>query len=104
MEQQLEGLHFEKAPEALAAVLHPLLEKDHPSSTLIRLSLRLGLQVAYPLAAARARDTRLAAGERAEFVHALGELKRPATLASLLELLGDTEPGPVRTAALLALQ
>ena len=56
MEQQMEGLHLDKAPEALASALGPLLASDHPSSALVRLSLRLGLEPAYPLAAARAAD------------------------------------------------
>jgi len=84
--------------------LEPLLAAEHPSSALVRLSLRLGLEAAYPLAAARAADSRLALDERADFIRTLGELKRPASLASLLKLLAAEEPVVVRTAALLALQ
>jgi putative heme-binding domain-containing protein len=104
MEQQLDGLHFEKAPEALAAVLEPLLKKDQPSSALVRLALRLGLAGTYPLAAARLTDARLGADERADFVRTLGEMRRPASLALFLELLGSKEPAPVHSAALLSLQ
>ena len=93
MEQQMEGLHLDKAPEALAAALEPLLEEEQPSSALVRLSLRLGLEAAYPLAAARAADARLPAAERADFIRTLGELKRPASLAALLALLGEQGAG-----------
>jgi len=104
LEQQMEGLHFDSAPEALASALKPRLAEDHPSSALVRLSLRLGLQAAYPLASARAADARLGAEERADFIRTLGELKRPTYLAALLQLLAAKEPAPVRTAALLAVQ
>jgi putative heme-binding domain-containing protein len=104
VEQQMEGLHFDRAPEPLAAALKPLLEDGSPSPALVRLSLRVGLEAAYPLAAVRAADSRLAPEEQADFVRTLGELKRPASLAPLLELLGSQEPAPVRTAALLAVQ
>jgi putative heme-binding domain-containing protein len=104
MELQLEGRHFEEAPEALASALKPLLAAGRPSSALVRLSLRLGLAGAYPVAAVRAADPRLPAAERADFVRALGELKRPDSVTPLLRLLGAAEPEPVRTAAVLALQ
>jgi putative heme-binding domain-containing protein len=104
MEQQMDGLHFDRAPAVLAAALQPLLAVEHASSALVRLALRLGLETAYPLATARAADARLAAEERADFVRLLGELRRPAALAPLLKLLGGSEPAAVRTAALLALQ
>jgi putative heme-binding domain-containing protein len=104
LEQQMEGLHFDEAPPALAAALKPLLAEEHPSSTLIRLCLRLGLEVAYPLASVRAADTRLGAEERADFVRALGERKDPTSLAILLRFLRVTEPVQVRSAALLAVQ
>ncbi len=103
LEQQMEGLHFDKPPKALAAALEPLLKTEQPSAALVRLALRLGLEAAYPIAAARAADGRLAAPERAAFIRILGELKRPESLSPLLKLLGGTEPEPVRTAALLAL-
>jgi putative heme-binding domain-containing protein len=104
MEVQMEGLHLDRQPGPLADVLQPLLAGDGPSPALVRLSLRLGLESAYPLAAARAADARLAPEERAEFVRTLGELRRPASLPALLDLLGGREPAPVRTAALLAVQ
>jgi putative membrane-bound dehydrogenase-like protein len=104
LEQQMEGLRFETAPPALAATLRPLLAAEHPSSALVRLALRLGLDAAYPVVAARAADTRLPAPERADYVRTLGEVKRPASLATLLRLLDGAEPAPVRTASLLALQ
>ncbi len=103
LEQQMDGLHFEKAPEALAAVLKPLL-KQRPSSPLVRLAVRLGLDEAYPLAAERAAQVKRGAAERAEFIRLLGELKRPQSLPALLERLSEKEPAGVRGAALLALQ
>src|SRR5205823_1010289 len=103
-EQQMEGLHFAKPPEALAAALKPLLEVEQPSSALVRLALRVGMESAYPVASARAADARLAAAERADFIRLLGELKRPVSLPGLLNRLGEKEPAVVRTAALLALQ
>ncbi len=104
MEQQMQGLHFDSAPKALASALKPFLAEDRPSSSLIRLAVRLGLEDSYPLALNRAADARLAVQERAEFIGVLGELKRPQTLPALLRLLDQTEPESVRTAALLALQ
>jgi putative heme-binding domain-containing protein len=104
LEQQMEGLHFEKTPEALASALKPLLKEDRPGSALVRLALRLGVEEAYSLAAARAADARLAAAERAEFIRLLGELSRPAALPALLDRLGEKEPPAVRVAALLALE
>jgi putative heme-binding domain-containing protein len=104
MEQQMDGLHFEKAPEPLAEALKPLLKQERPSSPLVRLVLRLGMEDGYPLAAKRAADRHRGAAERAEFIRLLGELKRPGSLPALLERLGEKEPPAVRGAALLALQ
>jgi putative heme-binding domain-containing protein len=104
MEQQMEGLHLEKAPEALAAALRPGLKEERPSSALVRLALRLGVEDAYPPAAARAADRRLASADRADFIRILGELHRGASLGALLALVGEKEPAAVREAALLALQ
>lgn len=104
LELQMDGLHLEKAPETLAAALTPLLKEERPSSSLIRLSLRLGLEAAYPLAVSRLSDARLSPEERADFIRTVGELKRAESLTALLTLLGGKEPLPVRTAALLALQ
>jgi putative heme-binding domain-containing protein len=104
LEQQMDGLHFDSTPDALAAELKPGLQSDRPSSALVRLALRLGMEAAYPLAAGRAADIRLGAAERADFIRILGELKRPSSLPALLERLGEKEPASVRAAALLALQ
>jgi putative heme-binding domain-containing protein len=103
MEQQFDGRHLDKAPQALAAAVGPLLGHE-PSPALVRLALRLGMDTAFPLAAAGAGDSRLAPDERAAFVRLLGELRQPASLAPLLRLLEDRQPVPVRAAALLALQ
>jgi putative heme-binding domain-containing protein len=103
MEEQMEGLSLEKAPDALAAALKPRLA-ERPSSSLVRLSVRLGLEAAYPVAAARAADAGLDVNERAGFIRLLGDLKRPSSLPALLERLGEKEPAAVRTAALSALQ
>src|SRR5438045_3215095 len=104
MDQQMEGLHLDKPPAALADALGPRLRDEHPSSALVRLSLRLGLEPAYPLAASRAADPKLPAPERADFIRTLGELGRPGSMAPLLHLLDGQQPIAVRTAALLALQ
>ena len=104
MEQQMDGLHFDKAPAPLAAALTPFLFASEPSSALIRLSLRLGLPMAYLMAADRAADSHRPATERADFIRTLGELKRPDSLHPLIGRLGSVEPAPVRAAALLALQ
>jgi len=104
LEQQMEGLHLDQAPAPLAHVLGPLLKGETPSATLVRLGLRLGIASAYPLAASRAADPALPAGERAEFIRTLGELRRSESLPALLARLGTEEPLPVRTEALLALQ
>jgi putative heme-binding domain-containing protein len=100
----MEGLHLEQTPEALAAVLKPLLAGERPGPALVRLSLRLGLEAAYPLAKVGATDARLAAEERVSFLRTLGELKRPETLPALLDLLRREQSPVVRTAVLLALQ
>ena len=104
LEQQMEGQHLAKAPAPLESPLRPLLKNAKPSDALVRLSLRLGLEDAYPLAAARAADSGRPAQERADFIRTLGELRRRDSLDPLLGLLGGDEPLPVRTAALLALQ
>jgi putative membrane-bound dehydrogenase-like protein len=104
MEQQMEGQHFEKAPEALASALKPLLEGERPTTAVVCLSLRVGLDGAYPVAAGRAADSKLPAEERVQFIRTLGELKRPESLTPLLKLFGGEEPVTVRTAALLAAQ
>jgi putative heme-binding domain-containing protein len=104
METQMEGLHLERTPGTLASVLGPLLDEAAPSSTLVRLGLRLGFDRAYPLAIARAADATRPAAERADFVRTLGELRRPESLTAMLALLDGKEPVAVRTAALLALQ
>jgi putative heme-binding domain-containing protein len=104
LERQAEGLRFEQPPAALVSALRPLLKEGRPSSALVRLGLRLGLEGVYPLAAERAEDRRLPAEERAALVGTLGELKRPASLDPLLGLLGADELLPVRSAALQAVQ
>jgi putative heme-binding domain-containing protein len=104
MEQQMDGLHLDKAPPVLAGAIGRLLDGKAPSSHLVRLALRLGLDRAYALAEARAADAKLSAYERAEFIRALGERKQPESLEPLLALLKAREPAAVRTAALLALQ
>jgi putative heme-binding domain-containing protein len=104
MEQQMEGQRLERCPEALLSVLGPMLDDKQPSSALVRLAVRLGLEQAYPLAASRAADPERSAAERADFIRTLGELNRPESLSPLLTLLDGKEPTAVRTAALLALQ
>ena len=105
MEQQMDGRCFKTPPEPLADALRPALRQSAPSPSpaLVRLSLRLGLEAAYPIAVARVADPGLPAGERAELVRTLGELKRPESLPVLLARLDAGEPPPVRSAALLAL-
>lgn len=104
MEQQMDGLHLAKAPESLVSALVPHLHEARPSASLIRLALRLGIESAYPLAAARAGDAKVAPTERADFIRTLGELRRPESLTPLIGLLGGQEPEPVRASTLLALQ
>jgi putative heme-binding domain-containing protein len=104
LEVQMDGTHLDAPPASLAAAMKPHLEAPRPGPALVRLSLRLGLEAAFPLASARAGDARLDAAERAGFIRLLGELKRPASLPALLERLDENEPGPVRLAALAALQ
>ncbi|MDR3636454.1 MAG: c-type cytochrome [Isosphaeraceae bacterium] len=104
LEQQMEGLHFGSVPPPLAVVLDPLLKEDRPSPSLIRLSLRLGMTSAYPLAASRAADPALPVNERIEFIRTLGELKRNESLPILLRALGADEPALVRAEALQGLQ
>src|SRR5206468_677604 len=84
--------------------LERMLDERAPSPALIRLSLRLGVRAAYPLAMARAADEKGPAAERAEFLRALGELGRAEALPTLLGALGRAQPVPVRGAALLALR
>ena len=80
-----------------------MLSDPQPSSALVRLALRLGLEPAYPIAAARApTDPKRPAAERADFVRTLGELKRPESLGPLLAMLDAREPTAVRTASLQA--
>jgi putative heme-binding domain-containing protein len=104
MDLQMDGRHFDTPPRPLASALGASLSDGAPSPALIRLSLRLGLGPAYTLAASRATDAEIPALERAEFVRALGELRRPESLAPLLRLLGNDEPTSVRAAALQSLQ
>jgi putative heme-binding domain-containing protein len=104
MEQQMDGLHVDRCPDALSAALRPLLDDPKPSAALVRLAVRLGLEPAYPLAAARAADAKLPPAERAEFIRTLGELKRPGSLPGLLALVEAKQPVTIRAAALLALQ
>lgn len=103
MEEQMAGLHLDHPPAPLALALEPAIAAGHPSAALVRLAARLGMASAVPIAAARAADRGLPAGERAEFVRMLGELARPGSLPVLLGLLGADEPAEVRTAAILAL-
>jgi putative heme-binding domain-containing protein len=104
LERQMDGLHLDRTPPALAEALQPLLAAEKPGAALVRLALRLGMEQAHTLAAARAVDARLAPAERAEFIRTLGELKQPASLAALLGLLGPDQPAAVRAASLLAVQ
>jgi putative heme-binding domain-containing protein len=104
MEQQMEGRHLDHPPQGLATPLRLLLAADSPSPALIRLSLRLGIESAYPLAASRAADSKVPPADRAGFLLALGALHRPESLSPLLERVHGQEPGAVRAAALSALQ
>jgi putative membrane-bound dehydrogenase-like protein len=104
MDQQMEGLVSDKTPAPLEAALLPLLKSERPSSTLVRLALRLGMDIAYFPALARAADRSLHVAERAEFIRVLGQLNRPDTLDPLLQLLDAKEPAAVLAAVLAALQ
>jgi putative heme-binding domain-containing protein len=104
LEKQLDGRHLDEAPGPLASALAPLLASRNPDATTVRLALRLGLAAAYPIAAARCSSPDVPASDRAEFVRALGELRRPETLDPLLRLIGAGEPAAVRGAGLQAIQ
>ena len=75
-----------------------------PSSALVRLSLRLGVEGAYSPAATRAVDPKVSEAERADLIKTLGELHRPTSLPSLTALIGSKEPVAVRTTACWRLQ
>jgi putative membrane-bound dehydrogenase-like protein len=104
MELQMEGKSLDKAPPALAKALEPLLSAPQPSSVLLQLALRLGVEGAYSPAATRSVDPKVSETERADLIKTLGELHRPASLPSLTTLIESKQPSSVRTAALLALQ
>jgi putative heme-binding domain-containing protein len=103
MELQMDGQHLDRAPEPIAAALQPLLGDPHPSPALVRLSLRLGMGVAFALASECAADPKLGAAERASFIRLLGELKRSESLPGLFAIFKGNDPEAVRAAALMAL-
>jgi putative heme-binding domain-containing protein len=104
MERQMDGLHLDRAPGSLVEALRPALAAPNPSSALVRLALRIGIDTAFEVAESRAMDRERAPAERAEFVRTLGELARPASHGTLVGLLSNREPPLVRAAALQALQ
>jgi putative heme-binding domain-containing protein len=104
LEQQMAGRSFEQAPSELSGPLTTLLATSEPSSALVRLGLRMGLDSAAPVAVARAADARLPAAERVEFIRALRDLKPQGSLAALLTLLESDPSAQIQDAALQALQ
>jgi putative heme-binding domain-containing protein len=104
METQMDGKHLDETPGPLAAAMRPMLAGEAPDAAVVRLSIRLGLEAAYPIAARHATSRDRPPAERADFIRTMGELKRPESLAPLLRLLNAAEPASVRASALQALQ
>ncbi|MEX2285865.1 MAG: c-type cytochrome, partial [Planctomycetaceae bacterium] len=104
METQLAGRRLDATPAELKQPLENLLTQTEPSGTLVRLALRMGLDEAYPVAAARLEDTKIDQAERIALIATLGEIREPRAIEPLLGLLEHEQPEPVQAAALAALE
>jgi putative membrane-bound dehydrogenase-like protein len=105
MEKGFEGRRLDRVPAPLEGPLKSMWESagDRPSSTLLRLALRLGFTPALEVAHKVCLDRRVNEAERAGLIELLGQLGAPSSRAVLLALI-DREPSQsLRLAAVSAL-
>jgi putative heme-binding domain-containing protein len=107
MEKGLEGRRLDAVPPELADWLDRLWHQRGPSTSLLRLALRLASPAADPVAAKRVADPQAPESDRIALVEVLGQLGRPDSLPVLLGLLNEGRAGSpspaLRLAALSAL-
>jgi putative membrane-bound dehydrogenase-like protein len=104
MEKALQGRHLAKVPVVLAGEMARISRRKNPSITLTKLRLRLGDPEAFAEALRQVADTQAAQTMRLSLIDVLGQMEKPETVPTLLDLLGGSEPASIRMAALAALQ
>jgi putative membrane-bound dehydrogenase-like protein len=104
MDKALEGKRLTQVPAALEKLLAELWHKQSSDPTVLRFALRLGSARAYSQALSRADDGNLPEEERAEILHALGQLGRADAVPTLLAALTEAKTEHLRRAALNGLQ
>ncbi|HEV3136701.1 MAG TPA: PVC-type heme-binding CxxCH protein [Pirellulales bacterium] len=105
------GAHLEKTqlqnkniPQQLGRQIDVAWQDDTSDMTLIRLAARLGRPAAQVRAIALATDARTPLAKRIEAAQLLGEVGQPSCVERLLKLLSSSEPQPLQSAVLNALQ
>ena len=103
MLQALSGQKRDHVPQPLEGAVRETVRHESANPRAIELALRLSVpgaaDAAIQFAASRATPT----DDRLALIKALGESKTPAAIDSLLSLLTDDSPDPIKIAALSAL-
>ena len=103
MEQQLQGLKQQQWPAALEQQIARLWEaSDHPVP-LVVFSLRMGNSAAFQEALNRIVQQDIPLADRQTLVQAVGAVRNPAALNSLMSLLASGEAEALQAAALSAI-
>jgi len=104
MELQMAGRRLAAMPPHLGPAMRSLMFVSAPSSSVLRLCVRLNIEGAEVMAADRMVDPKLPAADRAAFVRTLAEIKSPHNLDAFLQLLEADGPPVLVEAVLAALQ
>lgn len=104
LETQMAGRKLANTPSELDDLFQNWLKEKNPSSALIRLSLRLGMEDALVPAMHRLNAPGTPTAERVEFVRLLSDLNRAENLETFAGMLKEKLPADIHEAVLLGLQ
>lgn len=104
LERGFEGQRHERVPESLEPPIARLLATPRPSTTAIRLAIRLGYAPAYRLAVASLTNSKISENDRAALIEILGQIRNQNGLEALLALLRQTRSSSERGTILNALR
>jgi putative heme-binding domain-containing protein len=103
MLQALSGQKLDHVPRQLEAAVAETVRDEPANPRAIELALRLNLPDGAKAAIQQASSGRAPANDRLAMIKALGESRTRAAIGSLLSLLWDESPDPIKIAALAAL-
>jgi putative membrane-bound dehydrogenase-like protein len=104
MDKALEGRHLAQMPAVLEKPITDLCGERPANLVLAKLAVRLGSRPAYERALQIVADHKAPVKDRLSLIEVLGQMGNAACVPTLLGLLSEAEPVPIRTAALAGLQ